>query len=95
MFKFLLYLFWFSTYFELNVEREKKVAKQYIKEEIFSRSTFNSKQVENQNRQSQTLNTKNDPDKIAHIPIYMWTLNPEPKALKKATEKLGILPCLA
>ena len=42
MFKFWLYLFWFSTYFELNVEREKKVAKQYIKEEIFSRSTFNS-----------------------------------------------------
>ena len=30
-----LYFFWFSTYTELNVEREKKVAKQYIREEIF------------------------------------------------------------
>ena len=38
---------------------------------------------------------KIDPDKIAHIPIYMLTLDPEPKASKKATEKLGILPYFA
>ena len=30
MYWFWLYLFWFSTYVELNIEREKKVAKQYI-----------------------------------------------------------------
>ena len=38
---------------------------------------------------------KIDPDKIAHIPIYMWTLNLEQKASKKAAKKLGILPYFA
>ena len=38
---------------------------------------------------------KIDPDKIAHIFMFLWTLKPKPKAPKKATKKLGILPCLA